>query len=254
VHPYHAPVADFSEILFSCQFRHIILQVGNSLAAEVLFVKETDNCVLRLFVVRHGEAADNRQMRYLGTRDQPLTNRGIEQACQVAGALVQVPVRAIVTSPLSRAADTAARIQKACGAELWQDLRLSEGSFGSWEGLSRAEVMNLGRQDAEMLARWETDPSCAPPGGESIENVQKRVMNLVQELEQRFPGSAVVLVSHVGPIKALLAAALEIPLQATRRLFLDPGTITVVDWSAFPVLRLFNSHAHFGWNSARWME
>ena len=87
-----------------------------------------------------------------------------------------------------------------------------------------------------------------------MENVQNRIVNIAEELKCEFPDSSVVLVSHVGPIKALVAAALEMPLQATRRLFLDPGTISVVEWGARPLLRLFNSHAHLGWSSARWMS
>jgi len=208
---------------------------------------------LRFFLVRHGETAENARMRYLGTRDEPLTENGMRQALQVADVLSQLPIAVIISSPMRRAADTAAPIQKSCGVELRLDRRLAEGSFGRWEGLSRAEVLDLGNPDAELLARWESDPSCAPPGGESINDVQKRVIRLVEELKEEFAGSSVVLVSHVGPIKALLAAALGVSPQASRRLFLDPGTISVIEWSPHPLLRLFNSHAHLGWPSARWM-
>ncbi len=62
------------------------------------------------------------------------------------------------------------------------------------------------------------------------------------------------VVSHMGPIKALLCAALDVPLTVARRLFLDPGTVSVVDWSTPPVVRLVNSHAHLGWASARWLQ
>jgi ribonuclease H / adenosylcobalamin/alpha-ribazole phosphatase len=64
----------------------------------------------------------------------------------------------------------------------------------------------------------------------------------------------VVLVSHVGPIKALLCSALAAPLAAARRMFLDPGTLSVVDWGESPVIRLFNAHGHLGWEAARWMR
>ncbi len=213
-----------------------------------------DPRTLRFFLVRHGETADNIQMRYLGLRDEPLTENGILQAHHVADALSQLPIRIVVSSPLRRAADTAVRISEACRVEYRLDSRLAEGSFGLWEGLTRAEVLQLGNQDAEMLARWESDPSAAPPGGESIESVQKRVVQLGEELKGEFPNSSVVLVSHVGPIKALLAAVLDVSVQASRRLFLDPGTISVVEWGEHRFLRLFNSHAHLGWASARWMR
>ncbi len=214
---------------------------------------QNENVKLRLYLVRHGETAENVHMRYLGTRDEPLTGNGQRQARQVAEALSKLPVRAVISSPLRRAADTAKQIQMACGVEIRLDARLAEGSFGRWEGLSRAEVLSLGKPDAEQLVRWESDPSCAPPGGESIAEVQQRVTDLAEELSREFPGSSVALISHVGPIKALLAAALGIPLLATHRLFLDPGTISVIEWGTHPILRLFNSHAHLGWASARWM-
>lgn len=209
---------------------------------------------LRLFLVRHGETADNVKMRYVGIRDEPLTNEGKKQAQQAAAALAQLPIDLIITSPLSRAANTAAAIQNGCGVELRIDSRLAEGSFGRWEGLTRSEVLAMGNQEAEYLSRWESDASCAPPGGESFVEVQNRIAGLVAELKRDFAGSSIVLVSHVGPIKALIAAALEIPLLAAGRFFLDPGTISVVDWSEHSVLKLFNSHAHQGWTSARWMQ
>jgi probable phosphoglycerate mutase len=208
----------------------------------------------RFYIVRHGETGENVRMRYLGTRDEPLTDEGERQARRAAEALSQLPVRLILSSPMRRAADTAARIQRACGVGLRLDARLAEGSFGRWEGLNRDEVLRLGEPDAGLLFRWESDPSCAPPGGESILDIQRRVVGLMEELRHEFPASSLVLVSHVGPIKALLAAALDIPLQATRRMFLDPGTISVVEWGRKPVLRLFNCHAHLGWASARWMD
>jgi broad specificity phosphatase PhoE len=66
-------------------------------------------------------------------------------------------------------------------------------------------------------------------------------------------GQTIVLVSHVGPIKAILCAALHVPLTTARHLFLDPATISVVDWGARPLVRLFNAHGHLGWEAARWM-
>src|SRR5690606_11917106 len=139
-----------------------------------------------------------------------------------------IPLRLVVSSPLCRAADTAAAIGAGAGVEVRSDARLAEGSFGSWEGLTRREVLGLGGADAALRERWEEDPSAAPPGGESILGVQRRVTGLADELAGEFPGGAVALVSHVGPIKALAAAVLGVPLMVMRRLFLDPGTISVV--------------------------
>ena len=208
---------------------------------------------LRLFIVRHGETAENARMAYLGLRDEPLNETGRRQAECAAEALSLIHLSLVVSSPLRRAADTAAFIHAASGAEIRKDERLREGSFGDWEGLTREEVITRSSRDAELLLQWEENPAIAPPGGESYEDVRQRVVSLVDDLSGKFPDASVALVSHVGPIKALLAAALGITLNASRRLFLDPGTISVVEWSSRPIVRLFNSHAHFGWKSARWM-
>lgn len=208
---------------------------------------------LRLFLVRHGETAANTEMRYIGSRDDPLTPHGAWQAVQLAHALRQLPLTAVYTSPLRRAADTAAQIGQACGREVHIEERLREGSFGEWEGLSRAEVLARSQRDSLLLTQWETDPGALPPGGESLQEVQTRMLDLVGALHQKHAGAWIVLVSHVGPIKALLCAALDVPLTVGRHMFLDPATISVIDWGEHPVLRMFNAHAHLGWTSARWM-
>lgn len=207
----------------------------------------------RLFLVRHGEATANIEMRYLGSRDDPLTERGTWQATQLAQAFGILPIVAVYTSPLRRAATTAAQIAQACNLSAQEDVRLREGSFGTWEGLTRAEVLDRSQQDGALLTQWEGDPACSPPEGESLQAVQIRTLDCVQELHRHHAGDWIVLVSHVSPIKALLCATLEVPLSAGRRLFLDPATISVVDWGDRPVVRLFNTHAHLGWDAARWM-
>ena len=173
-----------------------------------------------------------------------------QQAERLASALAPLPVKTVYSSPLSRARETGRRIAEARDVPFLLELRLREQSFGEWEGLSRAEVL---ASDAERLLRWETDLGTAPPGGESLESVQARMLELVGDLAREHSGDWVVLVSHVGPIKALLCAALGAPLATARRMFLDPGTLSVIDWGDRPVVRLFNAHGHLGWESARWM-
>jgi broad specificity phosphatase PhoE len=205
---------------------------------------------LRLFLIRHGEVLANREMRYVGARDEPLADSGLAQADRLAAALAPLPVRAVYSSPLARARETARRIAAARAVDLRIEPRLREQSFGEWEGLTRAEVLE---RDRERLLRWEADLATPPPGGEPLTEVQARMLALVQELARGHRGEHVALVSHVGPIKALLCAALAAPLATARHLFLDPATLSVVDWGERPVVRLFNAHGHLGWESARWM-
>jgi len=207
---------------------------------------------LRLLLVRHGEVLSNRELRYVGSRDEPLADSGHEQAGRLAAALATLPLAAVYSSPLARTRATAERIAAARSQPLPLRLeaRLREQSFGEWEGLTRAEVL---ARDAERLLGWEADLGTAPPGGESLAAVQARALDLVGELVRSHAGEWIALISHVGPIKALLCAALGTPLATARRMFLDPGTLSVVDWGERPVLRLFNAHGHNGWETARWM-
>jgi ribonuclease H / adenosylcobalamin/alpha-ribazole phosphatase len=210
------------------------------------------SATVRLFLARHGETPGNREMRYVGSLDQPLSSDGVEQAERLADALGPLPLAAVYASPLRRAADTGRRIAAARRLDLRLEERLREQRFGAWEGLTRAEVVEKGGR--EDLLRWEADLSLAPPGGESLTSVQTRMIALVEDLRRDHTGAWVVLVSHVGPIKALLCAALGAPLATARHLFLDPGTLTVLDWGERPVVRLFNAHGHLGWAEARWMR
>ena len=209
---------------------------------------------LRLYLVRHGQVEANREFRYVGRRDEALTELGRQQAAQLSEALGNLPLDLLLSSPLSRTAETARPIARRSGLEVSIDERLAEQSFGLWEGLSRDEIKALGSEHAERLRDFDRDPRTAPPEGESQSSVQERVVELVEELAARATARHVALVSHVGPIKALLGAALEIPLSSARRLFLDPATITVVDWGRPSLLRLFNAHSHLGWENARWMQ
>lgn len=212
---------------------------------------------IRLFLVRHGQVSSNRDLRYIGSRDEPLTDLGRLQAGALAELMAPLPVAEVRSSPLSRARDTAAAIAAATGRSVTIEERLREQSYGEWEGLSRDEVQSRSVQDHELLKAWERDAEVSPPGGESLLSVQRRSLSLVDDLLAATEGDAmpwIVLVSHVGPIKALLAASLSLPLdRGGRRIFLDPGTVSVVDWGDPPILRLCNSHAHAGWTSARWM-
>jgi broad specificity phosphatase PhoE len=216
---------------------------------------------VRLFLVRHAEALANTDLRYLGSRDDPLTARGQWQALQLAQAFAPLDLAAVYTSPLTRAVTTAMPIAEAHRLSLIPEPRLVEAAMGTWEGLRRAEILARSADDAARHQQWEADPTCAPPGGEALADVQARVVACVHDLAERHAGAAVVLVSHVGPIKALLCTAMDVPLTTGQRLFLDSATVSVLDWGANAapwdapaIVRLYNAHHHLGWTAAQWMQ
>lgn len=212
---------------------------------------------LRLFLIRHGQVSSNREMRYVGSRDEPLTDLGRDQARAVGEALAHLPIETVVSSPLRRARATARQVAAGRGLEVQIDDRLREQSFGDWDGLSSAEAA---ARDPELYAGWAGGDDVAPPGGESQLAMQRRVLGLVGEAYEAAADLAgaerrcVAFVTHVGPIKAILSAALDIDLTNGRRLFLDPATVTIVDWGATPLVRMCNASIHGGLFSAGWVQ
>lgn len=208
---------------------------------------------LRLYLVRHGQVAGNREYRYTGDRDEGLTALGERQVADLARLFSEIEVRRVISSPSRRTVETAIPIAAAAAVEVERDRRLREQSYGSWEGLTRREVCALGEEHRDHLERFHQDPSVAPPGGEATNAVGERCLELVHDLVAGGERGPVALVSHVGPIKAILSAALELSIRHGRRLFLDPATVSVVDWGDPPLIRLFNAHSHLGWQNARWL-
>jgi probable phosphoglycerate mutase len=104
---------------------------------------------------------------------------------------------------------------------------LREQSYGSWERLTADEAR---QRDPKRFAAWSAGQRIAPPAGETLSAVRQRVVACVCELAARHMGESVVLVAHVGPIKALLCTALDLPLSGARRFWIDPASFSVVDW------------------------
>ena len=194
-------------------------------------------------LLRHGQTPMSVQKRYAGRSDTPLTDVGVQQAAAAAKRLASAGLGAIVTSPLLRAVQTAREVAAVTGAAVVTDDGFRETDFGAWEGLTFAEVRE--RWPAE-LATWLADPQVAPPGGESFTDVSARVTAALHRLLTARAGQTVLIVSHVTPIKTLVAAALLAPPAALYRMHLDVAALSEIDW--YPdgpaVLRSFNDTAH----------
>ncbi len=194
-------------------------------------------------LVRHGQTEMSVAGRFAGRGDIPLTSVGVQQAAAVADRLAGRGVDLVVSSPLSRAKDTAHAVADAAGAPLTVDDDLSETDFGAWEGLTFAAVM--ARWPAE-LAAWQGDSDTAPPGGESFAAVASRVNRALDRLLADRQGQTIVVVSHVTPIKTLVCRALAAPPAAMFRMHLEVASLCEAAWFADgpAVLRSLNDTAH----------
>jgi broad specificity phosphatase PhoE len=182
-----------------------------------------------LLLVRHGETAPNVEGRLLGRMDPSLTARGEAQARALAAALPR-PDR-VVTSPLQRAAATA----EAFGVAMETDERWTELDYGEFEGRMLTDVPDV------TWAQWRRDPSFAPPGGESLSTLGDRVREACAELTPIATSSVVLVVTHVSPIKAALAWALDVPVDTAWRMYVEDASVSRIDVGPRgPTVRWFN--------------
>jgi ribonuclease H / adenosylcobalamin/alpha-ribazole phosphatase len=194
-------------------------------------------------LLRHGQTPMSVQKRYAGRSDVPLTDVGVQQAAAAAKRLASAGIGVIVTSPLLRAVQTAQEVAAVTGAAVVTDDGFRETDFGAWEGLTFAEVRD--RWPSEVTT-WLADPEVAPPGGESFTDVSARVTAALRRVLTDRQGQRVLIVSHVTPIKTLVAVALLAPSAALFRMHLDVAALSEIDWYADgpAVLRSFNDTGH----------
>ena len=194
-------------------------------------------------LLRHGQTAMSVQKRYAGTSDVPLTDLGVQQAVAAAKRLASAGLGAIVTSPLLRAAQTAEEVAAVTGVPVITEDGFRETDFGAWEGLTFTEVRE-GWPDE--LTAWLADPAVPPPGGESFAEVSTRVTEALHRVLARLERQTILIVSHVTPIKTLVAAALLAPAAALYRMHLDLAALSEIDWYADGpcLLRSFNDIGH----------
>ncbi|MDK4209577.1 bifunctional RNase H/acid phosphatase [Corynebacterium accolens] len=179
-----------------------------------------------LILVRHGQTTYSAEHRYCGHSDIELTETGMQQAEASAAAVAERgEIDLVVSSPLQRCQVTAKKIAEKTGAQVETHDALIEADFGDWEGLTFQQAQD---DDAALHDAWITDASLAPPAGESLAQVHRRVREFRKELVAKHPGKTIAVVSHVNPIKSLTRQALNAGPATFSHLFLDLASIGVV--------------------------
>jgi broad specificity phosphatase PhoE len=175
-----------------------------------------------IVLVRHGTTDQNVRGLLLGRADPSLSGEGVAQAAALGEVLEREgrPAR-IVASPLKRARETAAAIAAPWGMVVDAESRLIEMDYGEWDERPLRDIPR------DVWDGWHADPDFAPPGGESLRTVQRRVSDCMADLERDAREGPVIAVSHVSPIKAavLWGLGLDGQPQLAWRLRLDTASI-----------------------------
>ncbi len=154
-----------------------------------------------VYLVRHGETKWNKERRFQGVTDVPLSEYGLWQASRLAQRFKDTNLSAIYASDLSRAYDTARIIAEPHGLEVRVMPEFREMNFGEWEGLSASEISE---RCGSLYKRWLKDPGAvATPGGESLQSVLTRALQGLQCLAGLHKDQEILVVTHGAVLMAL---------------------------------------------------
>lgn len=178
--------------------------------------------ILHLDMLRHGETELGGGMR--GSLDDALTDTGW---AQMRAAVAEAgPWDRIVSSPLQRCARFAEELAERLALPLSLEPGLQELHFGDWEGHSAAQLMET---DAEGLGLFWNDPyGFTPPNGEPVIEFSARVLGAVDRLHRAYAGERVLLISHGGVMRLLLARARGLPREQLLQVTVGHGALLAI--------------------------
>ena len=177
-----------------------------------------------LLLVRHA-LTDTAGKRLTGWhRGVHLNDRGREQAGRLAERLAPLPIRAVYSSTLERCIETAEPLAAEKGLDVHALESLREVNYGAWSGRSIA-----GLRRTKLWSRLGTAPADARfPRGETLREVQNRMVSEISQIVDRHPRSMVAVFSHADPIKLVLAHYLGVHIDLFTRIVCSPGSVSAV--------------------------
>jgi len=189
----------------------------------------------RLILVRHGEPEASSKGRCYGKLDVGLSDKGREQMARVANALASTKIDAVYASPRRRARESA----EVLSGELVVDRRLSEIDFGELEGLTYEEAE---REFPHLYKRWMQEPTEVKfPGGESFAEMKVRVLEAFSVIRDVHAEQTVVVVSHGGVNRIVLAHALGVDAKSIFHMDQSHAGVSIVDdYEDYSVVRFMN--------------
>ncbi len=186
----------------------------------------------KLILLRHGQSQWNLENRFTGWIDVDLSPKGEEEARKAGELLKDFQIDAVFTSVLKRAIRTAEIALKAAGKEhlpLIKDKALNERMYGDLQGMNKDEARQ--RFGADTVHLWRRSYDIAPPGGESLKDVQERVvpyfqMHIVPLLRE---GKNVLVVAHGNSLRALVSYLEKLSKEEILKLEIPTGVPIVYE-------------------------
>jgi probable phosphomutase (TIGR03848 family)/uncharacterized repeat protein (TIGR03847 family) len=178
-----------------------------------------------LLLIRHASNDFIKEGRLAGrTPGVHINAQGQREADDMARRTAHIPIEAIYSSPLERAIDTANAVASCHNLPVQIVEGLLEGHAGDWTGKKLSEL-----NTTETWKLIQTKPiGVKLPGGESIDEVQLRMVAAVEDIRKRHPDGIVAIVSHADPLKSVVAHYLNWDLNNFQRIAINPASVTVI--------------------------
>jgi len=200
---------------------------------------------MKLILVRHGETQWNKEKRIVGHTEIELNEVGRSQVMQLARVLSGETVSAIYSSPLRRARQTAEEIARVHHLDIRVKDALKEFDAGDMNGMT---ILEVSERYGDFFDRWmEGVPGLRMPGGESLSELKHRAWPAVEQIiKDHQDDDVIIIVSHTITILTIVNSALGMSLENFRRLRLEVGSISVLEFGkrGASLLR-FNDTCHW---------
>ena len=195
------------------------------------------------YIVRHGQTNWNILGRTQGHGNSDLTKKGLEQAKELADAIVDYPIDYIYSSDLGRAVQTAQIIANKLNLDVKKTSALREMGFGIWEGLLIEEIK---RDHLDTYNTWRNKPHLVNiEGGENLHIIKERTDKFIKELNKKYDNKHIVLVSHSVTVRAMLLSFLGSPMENIYRIKQDNTALNIVECRDYgPVVIKMNDTSH----------
>jgi len=197
----------------------------------------------RLLLVRHGETMLNSSIRFWGDTDVELGDTGIKQAEQVRDRLATERIDTIYSSDMSRASVTAGIIASRHQAAVTICPELHEINFGKVEGFTFEEIS---KAYPELASTWyDQGINLTFPGGESLADVNDRVIKFIERLHNHDEKETVLVVAHAASLRLLVCRLMGIDTNHWRQLRLDLASLSILHtYPEITLMSLFNDTSH----------
>ena len=180
-----------------------------------------------IIFLRHAQAENNTKRILAGrTEGVPLTKTGIEQAERISEYLKPLVISAIYSSPIQRAKHTAEIVAKNRSLEVVLDERLTEIDMGKFTRMNYDDM--FAKYGNIFLKFYENDPVISEHEVETFPDVQKRVLDMVDHVLKKHNNENVLLVTHMDPIKSMLARVMDLRPKTLFELIIANASLTII--------------------------